>query len=326
MHQPEWSTADSPFHLGERRLQESAGVRERIESIGRRVIRNYMPDEHRAFFAALPFLVIGTLDEHGQPWASIINGEPGFVSAPDGTTLQVRARPQPNDRLARNLRVGADVGLLGIEFATRRRNRTNGIISKVGEDGFDITVKQSFGNCPKYIQARDLMPGLEESSAGRVAAGSRLGAAERELIAQVDTFFIASALGSAHQETNQGIDASHRGGKPGFVRIDDEHTLTVPDFAGNNAFNTLGNLLLNPRCGLLFLDFATGTTVQLAADVEVIAQSAEIDRFAGAQRVLRFHVRESLRCERIVPLRWRFRDYSPFLDGLGSGSGPSTKA
>jgi uncharacterized protein len=109
MHQPEWSTADSPFHLGERRLQESAGVRERIESIGRRVIRNYMPDEHRAFFAALPFLVIGTLDEHGQPWASIINGEPGFVSAPDGTTLQVRARPQPNDPLARNLRVGADV-------------------------------------------------------------------------------------------------------------------------------------------------------------------------------------------------------------------------
>jgi uncharacterized protein len=120
------------------------------------------------------------------------------------------------------------------------------------------------------------MPGLEESSAGRVAAGSRLGAAERELIAQVDTFFIASALGSVHQETNQGIDASHRGGKPGFVRIDDEHTLTVPDFAGNNAFNTLGNLLLNPRCGLLFLDFATGTTVQLAADAEVIAQSVEI--------------------------------------------------
>jgi predicted pyridoxine 5'-phosphate oxidase superfamily flavin-nucleotide-binding protein len=325
-HEPGWSTADSPFHLGEQRLQESMGVRERIESIGRRVVRNFMPDEHRAFFAELPFLVVGTLDEHGQPWASIINGEPGFVSAPDGTTLQVKARPQANDPFARNLRVGADIGLLGIEFATRRRNRTNGLISKLGEDGFDIAVKQSFGNCPKYIQARDLMPELEESSASGVAAGSRLGAAERELIAQADTFFIASALGSLHQQASQGIDASHRGGKAGFVRIDDEHTLTVPDFAGNNAFNTLGNLLLNPRCGLLFLDFATGTTVQLAADAEIIAQSAEIARFAGAQRILRFHVRESLRCERIVPLRWRFRDYSPFLYGLGSGSGPSTKA
>lgn len=322
---PGWTEPGSPFHAGERQLQESVGMRERIESVGRRVIRNLMPDQHRDFFGALPFLVVGTLDAHRQPWASIITGNPGFVSAPDATTLRVKALLPSDDPLVGNLKVGADIGVLGMDFATRRRNRANGLIAGVGEDSFDIAVKQSFGNCPKYIQARDWMPASADKGAGRVVAGRWLGAAERELIARADAFFIVSALGSLHQEASQGIDASHRGGKPGFIRIDDEHTLTVPDFTGNFAFNTLGNLLLNPRCGLLFLDFESGTTVQLAAEAEIIAQSLEIARFAGVERLVRFHVKERLRRERSVPLRWRFRDYSPFLEALGSWSGEAAK-
>jgi predicted pyridoxine 5'-phosphate oxidase superfamily flavin-nucleotide-binding protein len=311
---PGWSFPQSPFHPGEMLVQERLGVRERMEETGRRVLRNLMPDQHRAFFAGLPFLVLGTIDDEGQPWASVAAGAPGFLSTPDATTLRVAA-PAP---LGAHLAEGRDIGAIGIDFAARRRNRANGLVQSLAAEGFDIRVMQSFGNCPKYIQARDWsLVERGDGAPGRVVKGRWLGAAERALIAAADTFFIASALGSVRSEPSHGVDASHRGGPPGFVRVDDEHTLTVPDFTGNSYYNTLGNLQLNPRCGLLFLDFDTGTTVQIAATAEIVWEGPEVRRFAGAERLIRFHVTERVTAERAVPLRWRFRDYSPFLDKLG---------
>jgi predicted pyridoxine 5'-phosphate oxidase superfamily flavin-nucleotide-binding protein len=252
---PGWSRPSSPFHAGEQLVQRRLGVRERMETVGRRVLRNFMPDQHREFFAGLPFLVLAAIDGEGQPWAAAVTGAPGFLSTPDDMTLRVAAEA-PAD-----LAAGADIGAVGIDFAARRRNRANGVVAGIGEGSFDIAVRQSFGNCPKYIQARHwTMLGAGEHSPGRVVRQRGLGATERTLIAAADTFFIASALGSVRDRPSQGADASHRGGPPGFVRVDDERTLAVPDFTGNSYFNTLGNLALNPRCGLLFIDFATGTT------------------------------------------------------------------
>jgi len=312
---PGWSFPGSPFHPGEQQVQERLGVRERMEAAGRRVLRNAMPEQHRAFFAQLPFLVLGTVDGEGQPWASIATGAPGFLSTPDARTLRVAAPPP----LGAHLHEGGDIGALGIDFAARRRNRANGTVRALDADGFDIAIVQSFGNCPKYIQARDWTVAAPEAQApGAVRRGGWLGAAERTLIAGADTFFIASALGSVQGAPSHGVDASHRGGAPGFIRVDDEHTLAVPDFIGNSYYNTLGNLLLNPRCGLLFIDFASGGIVQIAATAEIVWDGPEVVRFAGAQRVLRFHVEERVTAERAVALRWRLRDYSPFLRSLGS--------
>jgi hypothetical protein len=310
---PGWSHAGSPFHAGEREMQERAGVRARMEQVGRRVLRNVMPDQHREFFAQLPFLVLGTVDAKGQPWASIVTGAPGFVRTPDAATLSVAATPLPGDPAADHLKPGADIGVIGIDFATRRRNRVNGLVAAAGAAGFDVGVVQSFGNCPKYIQARDWHPAEEPAARSRLVRGRWLAAADRELVARADTFFIASAMGSARGEPSHGVDASHRGGLPGFVRVDDEYTLTVPDFLGNSYFNTLGNLLLNPRCGLLFVDFERGTTLQITAEAEILAQGPELARFTGAERLIRFHVLRRLRAEHVLPLRWRFREYSPFL-------------
>lgn len=309
---PGWSFPGSPFHSGEQQVQQRLGVRERMEAAGRRVVRNVMPEQHREFFAMLPFLVLGTVDGEGRPWASIAAGAPGFLSTPDDKTLRVAAAAP----LGASLRDGGDIGALGIDFASRRRNRANGLVHDLGATGFDIAVMQSFGNCPKYIQARDWT--LIDEPPGPVRRGRWLGAAERALIAGADTFFIASALGSARGEANHGVDASHRGGPPGFVRIDDEHLLTVPDFLGNSYYNTLGNLLLNPRCGLLFVDFATGGILQIAATAEIVWDGPDVTRFAGAERLVRFHVEERVTAERALPLRWRFRSYSPFLERLGS--------
>jgi hypothetical protein len=69
---------------------------------------------------------------------------------------------------------------------------------------------------------------------------------------------------------------------------------------------------------LLFLDFATGTTLQIAAEAEIVWAGPDVERFAGAERALRFRVSERVTSENAVPLRWHFRENSPFLAGLGS--------
>ncbi|MCG8360880.1 MAG: pyridoxamine 5'-phosphate oxidase family protein, partial [Kiloniellales bacterium] len=144
----------SPFHEGERQVQERLGVRDQIEAFARRVVRDHMPDQHRAFHEMLPFLLLGTLDARGRPWASLLAGRPGFVTSPDARTLKLTARPPFGDPLRETLKPGADVGLLGIQLETRRRNRLTGRVEAVGPEGFTIAVRQTFGNCPQYIQSR----------------------------------------------------------------------------------------------------------------------------------------------------------------------------
>jgi predicted pyridoxine 5'-phosphate oxidase superfamily flavin-nucleotide-binding protein len=73
------SHADSPFHEGEREIQERLGIRDKMETFGRRVIREHLPDQHREFYASLPFVLVGTVDGRGRPWASIVAGPPGFT-------------------------------------------------------------------------------------------------------------------------------------------------------------------------------------------------------------------------------------------------------
>ena len=74
---------DSPFHLGEQAIQSQLGVQNRIESQGRRIIRDYLLDEHRQFFTQLSYLLVGTVDAADCPWASVVVGPPGFLTSPD---------------------------------------------------------------------------------------------------------------------------------------------------------------------------------------------------------------------------------------------------
>lgn len=64
--------ADGPFHPGEIAIQQRLGVAERMAEFGRRVVRDHMPDQHRQFYAQLPFLVVAAVDDQGRPWASLI--------------------------------------------------------------------------------------------------------------------------------------------------------------------------------------------------------------------------------------------------------------
>lgn len=309
------NSTPSPWHAGEVQLQAHAGVAARMDMIGRKVIRDFMPDPHREFFAQLPFVVAGAVDAQGDPWAGILEGLPGFAVSPDPHTLRIAALPDEDDPLRAGLGVGRPVGLLGIELHSRRRNRMNGRIAAWDGKRFDVTVAQSFGNCPQYIQSRDFFFSRSPSMRFAAALPERGGLddAARALILASDTFFVASYAGVA-------VDVSHRGGKPGFVRVDGD-VLTIPDFSGNRFFNTLGNLAANPVAGLLFIDFERGDLLQLTGRAEVILDSPDIAAFAGAERLWRVHVRRVVRRPGALALRWRFDAWSP--TALATGRWPA---
>src|SRR6266446_1248643 len=145
--------ATSPFHAGEQTIQSLAGVRDRMERKGRAVIRDYMADQHQAFFAALPFMVVGLADQNGHPWATTLSGPPGFMHSVDASLLAIEAWLDPGDPLHSCIQDDASIGGLGIELSTRRRNRINGRIENcVAGDGFTMRVQKSFRPCPQYPQ------------------------------------------------------------------------------------------------------------------------------------------------------------------------------
>lgn len=308
------SNIPSSFHAGERSIQERLGVAHKMEAVGRRVIRDYMPDQHRTFFEQLPFLVLGAVDEEGAVWATLLEGQPGFAKSPDPRRLCLDAVLAPGDPARAGMELGKALGLLGIELHTRRRNRVNGHIAARGPASFELAVEHSFGNCPKYIQTRQFSFAETPSAQGGANAemASSLDAEARQMIASADTFFIASYVDVEGNPKKRAVDVSHRGGMPGFVQVEG-NTLSVPDYAGNLFFNTLGNLLVNPRAGLLFIDFERGDWLHLGGRVELIFEGEEIEAFEGAERVWRFSVEKMIRRRGASSLRFEFGEFSPSL-------------
>lgn len=300
----------TPFHAGEMALQERVGVRERMAGVGRQIIRDHMPDQHRELFEKLPSLLLATLDDEGQPWPTMLTGTAGFVRTPDARTMHIATRLAEGDPARAGLRVGAAVGILGLEPHTRRRNRMNGVVSAVASEDFSVQVVQSFGNCPKYIQGRVPAPRPERRPGLAQREGARLSDAARALIARSDTLFIASSSAARIAETGSGgagVDVSHRGGPPGFVAIEhgkEGDRLTLPDYVGNSLFNTLGNLLQWPRAGLLFVDWQDGHVLQLAATAQIVHEGAALAAFPGAQRLLQLDVQHGWWRPQALPLEW----------------------
>lgn len=312
MTQDGWTRTTSPFHDGERAVQERLGVRARIEQQGRRFIREYLTEQQREFYPQLPFVLLGSVDAAARPWASILTGPSGFIQSPDPHTLTIAALPPSGDPLASHLAVGVRLGVLGIEFATRRRNRANGRVAALDPHGVTITMDQTFGNCPKYIRRREhrfVAPAASTETPvtqpldtlGETEAEAE---AARRLVTSADTFFIATHTDRGGDPYSEGVDVSHRGGSPGFVRVEDARTLIIPDYIGNSHFNTLGNLHVNPRAGLLFIDFASGTLLSLTGVVEILWDPPEQPTFEGAERLLRFRIEEGLLLSHALPLRW----------------------
>lgn len=294
-----------PFHRDELAAQTLAGQGARTAPI-----RPYMPEQHRDFFALLPYLFVATADEQGWPVASVLAGAPGFVHAPDRQTLRIASVPAPGDPAAAGLVTGREVGLLGLDLATRRRNRANGRLEAVAADRLTVQVVQSFGNCPQYIQTRRPTAAARLPSPAPVLVErfDGLDDAARALITAADTFFVASRS-RPEVGAGGGLDMSHRGGRPGFVGVHGD-TLAIPDFRGNRFFNTLGNLLGDPHAGLLLIDFASGDLLQLQGRAEIEWTPGGTGP-AGAEQLWRVKVERGWRRRGAFPFAWTFGDYAP---------------
>ncbi|QRY64955.1 pyridoxamine 5'-phosphate oxidase family protein (plasmid) [Ensifer sp. PDNC004] len=310
---------DSPWHEGELAIQRSLGVAERMDATGRNFVRSFMPEQHQQFFPMLPFAMFGAVDASGDVWATMRAAAPGFMQAPDAWNLDIRLPRDPDDPADAGMDDAHSIGMLGIQLETRRRNRLNGAIQRDGGDGFTLRVRQSFGNCPQYIQLRQFtfVRDPHQPASVRPVHGSVLDARARAIIAKADTFFVASYVDRDSGERQ--VDVSHRGGKAGFVQIGEDGVLTIPDFSGNLFFNTLGNFMVNPRAGLLFVDFATGDMLQMTGSAEVILSSPEVAAFQGAERLWRFRPEKVIYREDGLPLRWAFAEggWSPSLTSTG---------
>ncbi len=285
----------APFHAGELRAQQLAGG-----GPAGAPIRSQLPEQHRAFFPLLPFICVAVADDSGWPLATLLQGEPGFVSSPDASQLHIATQASADDPATPYLVAGADIGLLGIDLGTRRRNRENGVVARADKGGLLVDVQQSFGNCPKYIHVRQLAP--VERTAGPVEAfGSALPPDAQRLVAACETMFVASSSGGKAQGAARGLDISHRGGAAGFLRLEGS-VLSVPDYPGNRYFNTLGNLLLEPRAALVMVDFDSGDILQLQGTANV-AWDAGASPDPLAQRAWTFTIERGWLRRAAFPLR-----------------------
>ncbi|GAB2634388.1 pyridoxamine 5'-phosphate oxidase family protein [Kribbella swartbergensis] len=281
------------YHPGERLAQRLAGLRTEAE-LARPAIGTSIPAVAARFVGEQHLLVLGAADSDGRMWASLLVGDPGFAAAVDEYTLDVAALPAEGDPLRAALTEITAVGMILIEPATRRRMRVNGDAVPT-RAGVRIAVRQVYANCPKYIQQRRIER-VEPVAVETARESDALDSRQRQLIATADTFFVAtrSAAGEA--------DASHRGGNPGFVQVLGDRSLRWPDYVGNAMMMTLGNLQQDPAAGLLFVDWATGTTLQVSGRAQVEWEADP--SLPGAQRQVRFDVDRVVQLDHASPLMW----------------------
>lgn len=310
---------EEPFHEGEIRVQDRAGERALAVRLGR-MISGTIPESARPFLEDQGMLAVASIAPDGAPWASLLLGEQGLARTVDGTSVTIdrtRVGVDEADPLWKDVRLGAPLGLLAIDLATRSRLRVNGTISALTDTAIELAVREAFPNCPKYIQRRVPQGSADLAAVEGVSEGTTLDAARQRTIESADTMFVASA------HPDRGADVSHRGGPRGFVRVLDPATLRVPDYGGNSLFNTLGNLAVTRRAGVVIPVFDHGRVLHLVGDVDLhfgVPEDPE-QPTGGTTRYWVLHVSRWM--ERPVPamLRWRFVDASPFNPPRRTGQG-----
>jgi hypothetical protein len=295
-----------PWHEGEIEVQTRAGVREEADQLTG-MYKRQVPTAMAGFLTQQQFAVLSTVDKNRQVWANLVSGTPGMIGVerPDVVAL-VKERVE-TELPANDVRNNSQVGLLVIDFSRRIRVRINGNAMVDAGGSIGIGIEELYGNCSQYIQKR-VVDMQAERRPSKLVSGIALTQSQTRLIECSDTFFLAS------RHPQRGADASHRGGKPGFARTESSTTLTFPDYAGNNMFNTLGNIAVNPAIGLLFVDFDSGGVLQISGIATVDWDPERRSQLPMAQRVIDVTINQVREIENAMSLRYRFIGYSPTLE------------
>ena len=304
-------TGNSPYHEGERFVQNKLDVADTARMNGS-VISNSIPGGALSFIAQQSMVVLGSIDLNGLVWASVLFGTPGFIHAIDQHSIEINLTEtgvSPSDPLWKNIESNKHIGMIIIELGSRRRLRVNGRIYKKSPDIYQLDIEQAYPNCPQYIQRRHINRAkkLSPQNIRPGISGNELSSEQQKFISSADTFFVTSA----HLE--RGVDASHRGGQPGFVNIINNKLLRIPDYPGNSMFNTLGNFKTNPHAGLVFIDFKNKKLLQLSGKANIIWHVENSDaETAGTLRYWEFTIDSWIESNIAFDIEWEYLDASPF--------------
>lgn len=285
-------------HPGEVSVQARAGVRRAAH--GSAAVGSDVPAVAQQFLLDQRMIVVAAT-HRGAVWTTVLVGRPGFIRP--GDPLRIDAELPPEDPLSGAFDVPHEIGMLAIEPGTRRRMRVNGRARLEGH-GLTVDLEQVFANCPKYISPRhgvvvDLPPVTTRST------GTSLTEDQVAWIASADTFFVGTTA------PGLGADASHRGGNPGFVEVTPER-LSWPDYRGNGMYMTFGNLEVDPRVGLLFVDFERGHTLHVTGTAKVDWDEARAAGWPGAERVVDMEISQVVQLDHRVAMRWELEGPSRF--------------
>lgn len=303
---------EGKFHPGELFVQKMIGVDHLAQRLERGISNTLTPGVQQ-FISNQTSIFISTLDKNSNIWTSIVLGESDFITTIDEVTLRLdltKVSSTQEDIFFKNIISSTHIGILFIELSTRRRFRVNGNIFKKTDSEYHISVDQAYGNCPKYIQRRVKITSNQNTNQVQLYQGNLLSPIEINIIEEADTFFVGSSNKANH------LDTSHRGGNKGFVQFINETTLKIPDYPGNNMYNTLGNFVERSNASLLFIDFETNSTLQLNGIASLLfyqqGKKALLDS-GNTGRFWTFEITKWTRFKNHHNGNWNFEDFSPFI-------------
>ncbi|CZT16794.1 related to oxidoreductase, FAD-binding [Ramularia collo-cygni] len=243
-----------------------------------------------------PLISIGTVDKQGRPWTTLWGGERGMARPLGGGIIGIRTPitgkfdpvveelvgQDPSNQAVKEEGSRSMVSGLTIDLVSRKRvkmygrmmagvlgmrdDEVTGQSVSIAEIQLVLKIEQSLGNCPKYLNSKVIEPAV--SSPELISDSPRLPPPALELLAKADLFFVSSAQHDTDMDTN------HRGGPPGFLRVDSNEeggaVVYWPEYSGNRLYQTLGNLMINPLAGICVPDFDTGDMLYLTGKTEIL--------------------------------------------------------
>ena len=158
------------------------------------------------------------------------------------------------------------------------------------------------------FETRRLADRLEERA---VARSEAIAEADKAFIEARDMFFLATADADGRPQ------CSYKGGDPGFVRVLDEHTIAFPNYDGNGMYLSMGNALVNPHVGLLFIDFENQRRLRLNGEASIDPADPLLADYPEAQFIVRVRAREIFgNCPRYIH-RYQLVERSRFVPHAG---------
>ncbi|KAL8738296.1 MAG: hypothetical protein Q9181_000885 [Wetmoreana brouardii] len=285
-----------------------------------------------------PLLALGTLDNTGRPWTTLLGGEVGFVRPLGQSNIGVRTSVDPTYDPVINTLLGSKhgdgledstsknhlVSGLGIDLATRSRVKLAGRVVASALDRLSgelqdgsagvtqaqmvIKIEQSLGLCPKYLNKKQIVPTLPEPELVSDALPLPLGATK--LLAKADLFFISSSYNGLTMGTN------NRGGPPGFLRVMENDSsgtaLVYPEYSGNRLYQTLGNLHTTPRAGIVIPDLDSGDVLYVTGTTEILIGPEAAGLLPRSNLAVKVHVEETRFVRKSLPFRGRAGEPSPY--------------